>query len=321
MSVLILAAEQDPTADAVVHALAEHDTVVHRLDTAWFPAALSIDAELVGGRWTGRLSTPHRSVVLEEVHAVWYRSPGTFRFPEEMTAVERRHALVETKLGLGGVLTSLDVLWVNHPNRVADASYKPGQLVLAARCGLTVVPTLITSRPDAVRRFVAQTDHPVVGKMLGSTVIGEEGRFKAARTRLVTGEDLVDLTGIEVAAHQFQHFVAGKAFDARVIAIGDDLFGFAIHATSAEGRLDFRRDYPGLRYERLDVPDAVATGIRMFLKASGLSFGALDFVVDDHDGWLFLENNPGGQYGWVEAATGAPLTSALAALLVRGGTT
>lgn len=50
MSVLILAAERDPTADAMIHALAEYDLEVHRLDTAWFPAELNIDAELVAGR-------------------------------------------------------------------------------------------------------------------------------------------------------------------------------------------------------------------------------------------------------------------------------
>jgi glutathione synthase/RimK-type ligase-like ATP-grasp enzyme len=49
----------------------------------------------------------------------------------------------------------------------------------------------------------------------------------------------------------------------------------------------------------------------------GLVYGALDFVIGP-DGWTFLEVNAGGQYGWLEDATGAPITSRLADLLTKG---
>lgn len=261
MSVLVLAADHDPTADQVVRALDERGTPVDRIDTAWFPGRLGFHAELTGGRWTGQLSTPERVVELDDVQAVFYRSPQTFQFPDEMSPVERQHALTETKLGLGGVLSSLDLLWVNHPNRVADASYKPVQLVLAQRCGLAVANTLITSEATAVRRFAAGPDTPVVTKMLGAALIGEEGVRKAAYTRRVTREDLDDLRGIDMAAHQFQHWVP-KACDARVVVVGERMFAFAIHALSAEAHLDFRRDYGSLRYERVELPEDVERGLR-----------------------------------------------------------
>ena len=47
----------------------------------------------------------------------------------------------------------------------------------------------------------------------------------------------------------------------------------------------------------------------------GLTFGALDFVITPSGGWVFLEINPTGQYGFIEHATGAPLTAQLADLL------
>jgi glutathione synthase/RimK-type ligase-like ATP-grasp enzyme len=51
----------------------------------------------------------------------------------------------------------------------------------------------------------------------------------------------------------------------------------------------------------------------------GLGYGALDFVIDkDTSQWVFLEINAGGQIGFVEDATGAPLTAQLADLLAKG---
>lgn len=57
MTVLILATEHDVSVDRMVRALADRDVPVFRADLSWFPQRLSFDAELGGGRWTGRLAT------------------------------------------------------------------------------------------------------------------------------------------------------------------------------------------------------------------------------------------------------------------------
>jgi len=54
----------------------------------------------------------------------------------------------------------------------------------------------------------------------------------------------------------------------------------------------------------------------------GLVYGAFDLVVgprpDSGDADVsFLEVNPGGQYGFLEAATGVPITDSLVRLLAR----
>jgi glutathione synthase/RimK-type ligase-like ATP-grasp enzyme len=50
----------------------------------------------------------------------------------------------------------------------------------------------------------------------------------------------------------------------------------------------------------------------------GLVYAALDFVVDPDGVWTFLEINAGGQFGWIEDETGAPLTAQLTDLLAKG---
>ncbi len=315
MTVLILAPERDFTADRMVKALEDREVPVARVDTAWFPQRATVDAELRNGRWVGTLSVGGRTILLEGLRSVWYRNPSAFGFPTELSATERHWAMSETKLGLGGVLASLPVRWVNHPSRNADAAYKPVQLVTAARCGLTVTDTLVTNRPDAVRRFAASGE--TVTKAFGAAAIVEDGGRKTTFTHRLDEADLADLRGIEVSAHQFQRWIP-KAYEARVIVVGDRLFAAALHAENAATYLDWRNDYNALRYERIEPPVSVAVGILEYCVEFGLAYGAFDFVIRPDDEWVFLECNAGGQYGWIEDAIEAPVTETLADLLEQG---
>jgi ATP-grasp ribosomal peptide maturase len=315
MSILILAEDIDATADKMVRTLAVRDVVVHRVNTAWFPAQLSVSAGLRGGRWTGQIRTPARVVDLEDITAVWYRSPRAFQFPSELTVAERAYANLEAKYGLGGVLMSLPALWVNHPARLADAAYKPVQLVIASQCGLTVPDTMITNEADVAREFAA--GGPTVTKVFGSNTISEEGVRKIGFTRLIEDSDLADLRGIDVTTHLFQRWVP-KAFEVRMVVIGDEITAAAIESGSAAGYIDWRSDYDNLSYKLIEPPAEVVDGVRRLMKSMDLVYGALDFVVQPEGVWTFLEVNAGGQFGWIEDCTGAPLTDQLADLLIKG---
>ena len=188
----------------------DREVPVCRMDTKWFPTQLSIEAQLRDGRWRGRLRAPRQDIELEGLQSVWYRSPTTLQFAPQFRSAERHHAFLEAKFGLGGVLSSLPVLWVNHPARAAAAS-KPVQLATAAPYGLTVPETLITNDAQAVRRFARRG--ATVTKMLGANHIAEEGIRKITFTRLLGDDDLDDLRGITATTHQFQRRVA-KKYDA-----------------------------------------------------------------------------------------------------------
>ncbi|MGH3439480.1 MAG: MvdC/MvdD family ATP grasp protein, partial [Sciscionella sp.] len=267
MSVLILAEDVDATADQVVRALTDREVVVYRVNTAWFPAQLSMSTELRGGRWAGSLRTPARVVDLESVTAVWYRTPRAYQFPIGLSAAERLHANLEAKYGLGGVLTSLGALWVNHPARLADAAYKPVQLVTAHRCGLAVPDSVITNDADTVRAFAASGK--TITKILGANTILEDGVRKVCFTRVIGDTDLADLQGIHVTTHFFQRWVP-KAYEARMIVIGDHITTAAIRAGTAEGYIDWRADYEGLSYDLVDPPTDVLAGVRELMPALGL---------------------------------------------------
>lgn len=317
MTVLVLTEEIDPTADRVVDALAHRGVPVFRADTGWFPGRLTLDAQLERGRWTGVLRTPHREVALEDVRSIWYRRPTSFRFPPAMSGPERRYAGWEARLGLGGVLASLPVQWVNNPSREADASYKPHQLTVAWACGLNVPETLVTNDPEAVRRFATRLDGRLVVKPLGIAALNEQGVTRITYTHRLTHTDLMDLRGVDVTAHLFQEWI-DKAYEVRVTAVGRRLFAAAIDAANETARIDWRADFSALSYRVVDVPEGIADVIGRYLDAFGLTYGAFDFAVTPADEWILFECNPGGQYGWLEENTGLPISEAIADVLEKG---
>lgn len=192
MTVLILAREIEPQVDRVVEELAARDVPVFRTDLAAFPQALTLDARLESGGWDGMLATERRCVRLCDIRSIWYRHPSHFDLAEGMSRPERRHAAAEARVGVAGVLCSLDALWVNYPSRESDA-LKPRQLDVARRCGLRVPPTLVTNSPVGVRDFAAVVGGPLAGKNLSAASLVESGHLQTAYTRRLEPADLADL--------------------------------------------------------------------------------------------------------------------------------
>lgn len=321
MTVLVLAAETDRTVDGVVTELNELRVPVMRVDTSWFPQNMSIAAEFHGGCCGGVLRTTHHEVELGNVRSVWVRTPSTYEFPDTMSAAERDYARREAKIGVGGALLALpDVLWVNRPDLAATAVYRPLQWVIAARCGMAVPRSLVTNDPVAVRRFAERSRTGVVVKPLTANLLYEDNTYKMGWTRKLTADDLGDLRGIDVTAHLIQDWVE-KIWECRAVVVGDEVFAVAIHAGSESARVDWRSDYAALSYEVIDLPSVVVKSLRLIMKELGLVYGAFDLAVSNDGGsevFWFLEINPGGQYGFLEGATGVPITASLARFLATG---
>lgn len=80
-------------------------------------------------------------------------------------------------------------------------------------------------------------------------------------------------------------------------------------------------DYPALSYELIDLPPDVEKSLRAIMDELDLVYGAFDLSVSNDGGsevFWFLEINPGGQYGFLEGATGIPITDSLVRFLAKG---
>lgn len=290
------------------------------LNTADFPIRMDMDVRLdvADPEWLGELVTGEVRVRLAEVTAVYYGKPTDFELPAGLSGPEVRFSRAQARTGVGGVLASLPARWVSHPSALADAMFKPHQLSRLRRAGLTTPPTLITNKAVAVRDFAASYGDLVV-KPLVEPIVWEGGGESVIYTRRMTPADLDCLDGVESTAHLFQQWQE-KKYEARVIAVGDQLFAVAIHADSDEAYVDWRADYDSLRYEVIGVPDHVRAGILCYLDIAGLASSVFDFVIrpdGDHDDWVALEANAAGTWGWLAEECKLPIAAAFANTLTK----
>jgi len=330
--IVIVTAMVDPHADVIVKALGElgHEPV--RLNLSDVPGEATLTAELATGRWQGRLriETNGRAIDWDAVTAVWWRKPAGYGLPPELSEWEREFAEEELDHALRGMWATLDCYWMSRPEAIASASYKVEQLARAARLGFDVPHTIVTSDPAHAREFYRQSAGRVVYKVLTDPFLMRARTLRrhpdadcallSVTTTLLGDAELENLKTVRTVPCLFQEYVE-KHSEFRVTVIGDDVFVAEIDSQSCpESRVDWRvafgRPAP-FRASRLpaDVLDRCVALVRSY----GLEFSALDLILTPDGRYVFLENNPNGQFLFVEErAPDLRMAQAMAARLIRG---
>ncbi|CAL2060638.1 ATP-grasp ribosomal peptide maturase [Streptomyces sp. TR1341] len=310
--VLVATEADDLTADMVITELNRRHVPVARFDPADIGTDLTVSARFGNcpAPVAGQLRTPSRTVDLTRIRSVYWRRPVWPAF-DHLGADDARFAAAQVRYGLGGTLYALDgPLWINHPLRNNAADYKPAQLAVARRLGLTVPPTLVTNDPDEARSFIA-AHHRVIFKTLRWTPYQRDGVPVTGWADPVTAAEIDE--SVRTTPHLFQA-VVDKVADLRVLVVGRAVFAVRIES----GMLDWRRDYSALTYTVVDLPGRVEKALLACLAHFGLGSGSFDLAVGrDGDLW-WLELNPNGQWGWLEEATGLAMSAAFAELLTQG---
>ncbi|MFF2957369.1 ATP-grasp ribosomal peptide maturase [Streptomyces sp. NPDC057963] len=310
--VLVATEADDVTSDMVITELNRRNVPVARFNPADIGADLTVSARFgtCPAPVAGQVCTPSRTVDLTHIRSVYWRRPVWPAF-DHLGADDARFAAAQARYGLGGILYALDgPLWVNHPLRNAAADYKPTQLAVAQRLGLTVPPTLVTNDPDEARSFVASHDQ-VVFKTLRWTPCRRDGVPVTGWADPVTAPEIDE--SVRVVPHLFQA-VVDKVADLRVLVVGREAFAVRIQS----GMLDWRKDYSALSYSVVDLPDRMGKALLAYLEHFGLVSGSFDLAVDKVGDLWWLELNPNGQWGWLEESTGLAMSAAFADLLTQG---
>lgn len=171
-------------------------------------------------------------------------------------------------------------------------------------------PTLVTNDPAEAREFI-DAHGQVIHKTLRWTPYERAGVPVTGWAEPVTAAEVDD--SVSVTPHLFQARV-DKVADLRVLVVGRRVFAVRIDS----GLLDWRKDYSALSYAVVDLPDHVNKALLGYLEHFELLSGSFDLAVDRTGDYWWLELNPNGQWGWLEARTGLEMSAAFADLLTRG---
>ncbi len=326
--VLIVTHSGDLHADIVADKIAAQGGRPFRLDLDQFPADFAIELGLAGGRWRGAVRHLPTGDELEvaDVGAVWMRKKAAFRFPAgPLAPQERAFAEAETEQLLLGLLYSLDCYWMSHPGALRGAIWKNEQLQRAARLGFAVPPSIFTNRRASVEAFRRLAAYGIVFKALSSASLAadevppEERTAGMLPTTRIGDEHEGMLDSVAETPCFFQHHIA-KRHEVRATVIGDRVFAARIHSQDDPRTANDWRDMSAeIRYEPETLPAEIERRCLDFVHSYGLTFGAIDLIVTPGGDHVFLENNPVGQFLFVEQLVPElDMTGAVAACLVAG---
>jgi glutathione synthase/RimK-type ligase-like ATP-grasp enzyme len=197
---------------------------------------------------------------------------------------------------------------VNPPEHGGVVQLKTFQLSVAQQLGLTIPRTCVTNSLARMRTFAT-----AVAKAGGDVV------FKPSMGGGLC-EPLDDraLHRLEHLPHSptiFQQRIYGDAV--RATFVGNALVSAVVIPADT---LDYRADgdYAAGRtsYSEAKLPAALVDKTLALLRACGLLMSGVDFIRTEEGEWVFLEANSSPIFLDVELKTGAPISDAIAGLLL-----
>lgn len=326
--ILIVSHSGDLHADLVASILADRGHAPFRIDLDAFPRDYQLCQRMLGGQASARLRRlPDGDWLdLRQVGAVWLRKAADYAYASaDLTPQERAYARLETEQAIFSVLYSLDCYWLSHPLALRGAQWKGEQLERAARMGFRVPATLISNVPDDVRAFRAAVGGPIIFKSMSTPTLAAETVEDADRvsggigTTVVVDAMLDSLDAVSELSCQFQEYIA-KQYELRITVIGKQLFAARLYSQDdARTAIDSRDMSAPIRYEAATLPDDIHERCLAFVHSYGLEYGALDLIVTPEGEYVFLENNPVGQFLYVQQLVPTlPLLESVADKLIEG---
>ncbi len=260
------------------------------------------------GAIAGQVRVGDESLDLERVTAVYLRPYQWSRLPQVERAgpesPEWRHALaVEDALIAWTEIAP--ALVVNRSSVMAANASKPYQAAQIQALGFAVPPTLVTTDPEAARRFWEEQ-----GEVIYKSVSGT----RSIVSRL-SAEHAGRLEDIAWCPTQLQRYIPGT--DYRVHVIGGEVFASEILSTGNDYRY---APYQGESTEirAAELPEDCAARCRDLAAGLGLPLAGIDLRRTPEGEWYCFEVNTSPGFPWYEEATGQPMAAAVARLLKAG---
>lgn len=273
-----------------------------------------------------RSGVTYKGENITDLKGVWLRKPQPVQTAElpvadnykaySQSAIERLTAQLLTAFP--------EARWLSDSFAQNRANNKALQLTLARECGFNVVPTLFTSSPEAAKQFIA-VHGQCITKPLAMQFPQVSGQQTAFMSTQIGSDFMPNLTGLHLAPAIFQKLLAVD-IEVRAVVVDQCVFAATVHTGKEQAKpqtthnAHVRHHIRDGRYSQdgatsispLGLPVDIAARCIKHCKLLGMPFGAIDLIRDIDGVWWFLENNPNGQWAFVEDATGQPIGKAIA---------
>ncbi len=189
----------------------------------------------------------------------------------------------------------------------------------AAKAGLNVPDTLITTRKREIQAFVAKPGRVITKSINEGLVFFNNGYGAYSETAEMGAETLAGLSDTFFPS-LVQKYV-DKFAELRIFFIHDQIAAMAIFSQQNEQtKLDYR-NYDRVKPNRnvpFELPADIKDKIIRFMNAIQLNCGSIDMIVTPGNEYVFLEVNPIGQFGMVSGPCHYNLEKLIAQYLSYG---
>lgn len=327
--ILIITHAKDACADLVTPHLEKSNADFVRFNTEEFQKIVKFRVDLnSSGQLNSYYRFPDRLLNLSDIGVVWNRRPHK---PELGSELDYEPALKEwseeeTWWGLNASFTLLKAPIIN-PWEVNERLKfnKWIEMERAASLGFEIPISCMTNEPDSIKDFWETINHQMIFKKIRQGLFFmKDGKRFVLHTSAVPEDKMTDefIKRMRFCPVFLQENIK-KKYDIRAIVIGDKVLSFAIHSQNIkEGITDYRTaalmgKIDQMKHECIDLGKDTNNKLVAFVKSFGLSFSAIDLIETPDGRLIFLEDNPNGQWAWLEQKTGVQISKTFAEFFVR----
>lgn len=306
--ILVVGGLADTVTELVCARLADSGYPYRLLDLGFYPSGFRVNWHWQGTTLSGYIEGPDWKLDLEDVTGVYARYLGAEGRmpPSDIEPVSVPAVYAECDSGLMALLEDLPCPVVNRIAGGMSNNSKVYQALMVRECGLRTPPTLVTTDPEAVRRFYEDCGREVVYKSLSGI---------RSIVRRLTPEHLERLPLLRHGPAQFQSFIPGD--NVRVHTVGDRLFATRVHSEAVDYRYGGREGHD-VMMEATVVPEAVGQACLRLARRFDLLHAGIDLKETPDSEYYCFEVNPSPGFLYYEQQTGQPISVALAELLQHG---
>ena len=319
--ILIFTNKQDVHTDEVIRYLTKNNIPVFRLNSEDLLLKYQLNIFIKSnGSWGGEIIDElGRVLEIEKLKVAWLRKPDfDFFYNTDDTNIEKQNFISSEIKAFINILYSISTIkWINNPFIANKTKVKFQQLLLAHKLGVKVPKTLITTRPEKAKDFFIECQEEVLVKSIYTGNVTINGVNQGIQSIKVGKDKFYEFyKNISLSPTQLQEYVQ-KAFELRITIIGKKVFAVKIDSqANEETKIDWRLHTKINPHSIFKLPKKIEEFCIEFLNQQELIYGAVDFIVTPKNEYVFLENNPFGQYLWLETETGIPLTEEIGNLLI-----
>ncbi len=316
--IVIVTQELDPHVDEVIVAMRARGLSPVRLHLNEIMKDDGLSIEVYRDMLKGHVNTGvHGRLQLGDIKSIWWRRPTPCRPNSNIALNEREQAFAQREVieAVSGLWSALPCYWMSKPEYLSRASWKVEQLQRAARFGFDIPKTLVTIDKKRVLEFFDECGENMIYKVLSTpdlglrtvmnrnTVLGKvspEESFTTKTTLLKKSDLHAHADAVAIAPCLFQEYIP-KRIELRVTLFEDKIFTAEIHSQEQEEtKIDWRNYEVPMKLAPGRLPKNIEAQCYKLMKSYGLTYSAIDMIVTPDDRYIFVENNPNGQWLFVE---------------------